>query len=295
MLKNLPLKLTALGLALALWFHVATDKIYDYTVELSLRAASLPTGWVLTDPLPEKIRLQVTGSGKELMRLLWNGGTAELLIEPGLHEPITVTPSHLLLNMDATVQVHRVIEPTHVLVNVDTLVRQPKRVRFQGEYATSPGLSLVRQPVLVPDQVVLSGPRGRVEAVDAVNTVPVDLRLLTQSVSREVPLELGKAYNVFATPSSVRLELEVAPSVRRDIPGVPVQVPAGWVADPPAVTLSVAGAEARLSGLGAEYYRAGVTLPASLSPDSFYAVHATVPPLVEILSVSPERVRIRRR
>ena len=155
--------------------------------------------------------------------------------------------------------------------------------------------SMVRQPVLVPDQVVLSGPRGRVKAVEAVNTVPVDLRLLTQSVSREVPLELGDAYNVSATPSSVRLELEVAPSVRRDVSGVPVQVPAGWVADPPDVTLSVAGAEARLSGLGAEYYRAGVTLPPSLSPDSFYAVHATVPPLVEILSVSPERVRIRKR
>jgi hypothetical protein len=294
-LKNLPLKLTALGLAFLLWFHVVTDKTYDYRAELAFRAAPLPAGWVLTDPLPETIRLQVHGSGKELMRLLWEGGTAELLVEPGLHEQITVTAAHLQLNMDAEVGVQRVIDPTHVMVSVDSLVRQPKRVRFQGEYATSPGLSLVRPPVLVPDQVMLAGPKARVEAVAAVNTVPVDLRLLTESVSREVSLELGQAYNVKATPATVRLELEVAPTVRREVSGVPVQVPAGWMADPPEVTLGVAGAAERLGGLGAEYYRAAVTLPPSVRPDSLYTVHATVPPLVEILSVHPDRVRIRRR
>ena len=277
-----------------LWFHVVTDKAYDYRAELKFRAASLPSGWVLTDPLPESIRLQVHGSGKDIMRLLWDGGTAELLVEPGMDERVAVTPAHLLLSMDAEVIVQRVIEPTFVTVHVDSLVRQTKRVRFQGEYATSPGLSLVKPPVLVPDQVLLSGPRARVEAVAAVNTVPVDLRLLTESVSREVALELGEAYNVRADPATVRLELEVAPSVRREITGVPVQVPAGWTADPPAVMLSVAGAEARLSGLGVEYYRAAVTVPANAKADSFCTVHATVPPLVEILSIHPDRVRIRK-
>ncbi len=294
MLKNLPLKLTALGLAFLLWFHVVTDKTYDYRAELAFRAAPLPTGWVLTDPLPDKIRLQVHGSGKDIMRLMWDGGTAELLVEPGMTERVAVTPAHLLLNMDADVGVQRVLEPTFVTVHVDSLVQQPKRVRFQGEYATSPGLSLVKPPALVPDQVMLSGPRARVEAVSAVNTVPVDLRLLTESVSREVALELGEAYNVRAEPATVRLELEVAPSVRREIAGVPVQVPAGWSADPPEVTLGVAGAEARLSGLGVEYYRAAVTVPAHARADSFYTVHASVPPLVEILSIHPDRVRIRR-
>jgi YbbR domain-containing protein len=192
------------------------------------------------------------------------------------------------------VGVQRVLEPTQVVVRVDSLVRESKRVRFQGEYATSPGLSLVRPPVLVPDQVMISGPKSRVEEVAAVNTVSVDLRLLTESVSREVPLELGEAYNVKAEPATVRLELDVAPTVRRDVAGVPVQVPAGWSAEPSEVTLGVAGAEARLAGLGAEYYRAAVTLPDRAVSDSFYTVHATVPPLVEILSIHPDRVRIRR-
>lgn len=294
MLKNLPLKLTALGLAFLLWFHVVTDKTYDYRAELAFRAAPLPSGWVLTDPIPNKIRLQVHGAGKDIIRLLWEGGTAELLVEPGMDQRMAITPAHLLLTLDAGLTVQRVIEPMYITVHVDSLVHQPKRVRFQGEYATSPGLSLVKPPVLVPDQVILSGPRARVEAVKAVNTVPVDLRLLSESVSREVALELGDAYNVRAEPSTVRLELEVAPSVRREVSGVPVQVPAGWSADPPQVTLGVAGAEARLSGLGVEYYRAAVTVPMDARADSFYTVHATVPPLVEILSVQPDRVRIHR-
>lgn len=294
MLKNLPLKLTALGLAFLLWFHVVTDKSYDYRAELSFRTAPLPMGWVLTDPLPETIRLQVHGTGKDIMRLLWNKGSAELVVEPGMQEHITVTPANLVMSLDAEVTVQRVIEPTQVTVHVDTLLRQPKRVRFQGEYATSPGLSLVRPPVLVPDQVLLSGPRSRVEAVSAINTVPVDLRLLTESVSRDVALELGQAYNVRAEPSKVRLELEVAPTVRKEIAGVPIQVPQGWKADPPQVTLGVAGAEERLADLGIEFYRAAVTLPAQIRAESLYTVHATVPPLVEILSIQPDLIRIYR-
>lgn len=294
-LKNLSLKLTALGLAFLLWFHVATDKTYDFPAELDFSAVPLPRGYALTDPLPEKIRMQVTGTGKELIRLLWDGGAAELLVEPGMHEQLAVTPARLILDMDADVSIQRVLEPSHVMVYVDSVVRQAKRVRFQGEYATSPGLSLVRPPVLVPDQVTLSGPQSRVDAVAAVSTMPVDLRMLTESVTRDVALELGDAYNVTAQPRTVRLQLDVAPTVRREVPGVPVRAPAGWQADPASVTLSVAGAEARLSGLGAEYYRAAVTISTSVEPDSLYAVQATVPPLVEILSVSPDRVRLRRK
>ncbi|MEX0843316.1 MAG: hypothetical protein WD120_03115 [Gemmatimonadota bacterium] len=93
----------------------------------------------------------------------------------------------------------------------------------------------------------------------------------------------------------MRLEVEVAPSVRREVPGVPVQVPPGYKAEPATVTFGVAGADARLRGLGAEYYRAAVALPPQVESDSLYAVQATVPPLVEILSVSPERVFIRKK
>jgi len=292
--KNLPLKLTALALAFLLWLHVATDRTYDYPAELAFAVAPLAGGYALTDPLPSRIRLRFTGTGKELIRLLWEGGTAELLVEPGQNEDVAVTPTRLLLNMDADVSVQRVLEPTHVKVHVDSVIQQAKRVRFQGEYTTSPGLSLVRPPALVPDQVILRGPRSRVEAVTAVATIPVDLRMLTASVARDVALELGEAYNVTAEPSSVRLQFDLAPSVRREVTGVPVKVPPGWRAEPATVTLGVAGADARLSGLGAEYYRAAVTAHESILPDSFYAVQATVPPLVEILSVSPDRVRLRR-
>jgi hypothetical protein len=293
-LKNLPLKLTALALAFLLWFHVATDKTYDYRAELALRAAPLPEGYALTEPLPEKIRLQVSGTGKEILRLLWEGGTAELMVDPGENEQVAVTPSRLLLNMDAEVGLARVLDPLRVDVHVDTVISQHKQVRFQGDYATSPGLALVRPPVLVPEQVLLRGPRSRVEAVTTVPTQSVDLRLLTQSVTRDVPLELGEVYNVTATPATVQLKLEVAPSVRREVADVPVRVPAGFRADPATVTLGVAGAEERLSGMGVEYYRAAVNVSTGVVADSLYSVSATVPPLVEILSVQPDRVHIRR-
>jgi hypothetical protein len=81
-LKNLSLKLTALGLAVLLWFHVATDKVYEYPVALALTPAPLPAQFALATPMPDHVRLLVSGTGKELLRFLWDDGRAEFLLEP---------------------------------------------------------------------------------------------------------------------------------------------------------------------------------------------------------------------
>jgi len=294
-LKNLPLKLTALGLALLLWFHVATNRKYDYALEMALTPALMPNAFAMAQPLPERIRVLVSGSGKEVIRLLWDDVHAAMLIEPWMDTSVALTPDRLLLQGDADVTILQVIEPAVLHVHVDTLVERTARVHFQGEYTMEAGVSLERFPVVEPEQVVLRGPRAGLVDLVSVGTRSLDMRLLTESVERSVDLDLAGRYNVSVDPERVVVRFAVAPSVRREIPGIPVQAPRGWRADPPTVTLSVLGAEARLDSLGPEYYRAAVTPVQELLSDSLASVQATVPPLVEILAVSPDRVRITRR
>jgi hypothetical protein len=291
-LKNFPLKITALTLALLLWFHVATNRVYDFDTQLAFGAAPLPESFALTEPLPDRIRVRMSGTGKELIRLLWEEGAAQIVLEPWMDTALVVTPGRLLLAMGADIEVKQVLDPSIISVHVDTVIQVAKVVRFQGEYATAAGKSLVRAPMLVPDQVTLTGPRLLVEAVTSISTTATDVQMLEEDTEREVELELGDSYNVSAVPERVSIRFEVAPSVRRELPGIPIQLPPGWSSDPKTVTFSVAGAEERLSSLGAEYYRAAVTVSPGSPRDTLLSVEATVPPLVEILAVTPDRVRV---
>jgi hypothetical protein len=78
------------------------------------------------------------------------------------------------------------------------------------------------------------------------------------------------------------------------VEGVPIQVSDGWIAEPATITLSVAGAEARLNELTADLYSASVLMVPTLESGDSVSVEATVPPLVEILSVTPSRVKLSR-
>jgi hypothetical protein len=294
-LKNISLKLTALILALLLWFHVATNRVYDFDTQLAFGEAPLPAGFALTEPLPDKIRVRTSGTGKELIRLLWEEGTAQIVLEPWLDTALAVTPSRLLLAMGADIEVKQVLDPSIISVHVDTVFEAAKIVRFQGVYATAAGKSLVRAPMLVPEQVMLTGPKLLVEAILSISTEATDVQMLEGDTEREVELELGDSYNVTADPERVSIRFEVAPSVRRELPGIPIQLPPGWRSEPATVTFSVAGAEERLSSLGAEYYRAAVTVEPGSPSDTLLSVEAAVPPLVEILAVTPDRVRVFKR
>jgi hypothetical protein len=293
-LKNLSLKLTALGLALLLWFHVATNHNYDYAVDLALAPGSLPEGFTLAQPVPDNVRVLLRGTGKELIRLIWNNGHARLLLEPWTTGAHLVSPERILMRVDADVTIEQVLEPPLFTVQIDTVVEREVTVRFQGEYATAAKFSLVRSPVVEPQTVILSGPRSVVDRLVTVGTEPVEIELLTQSHQQSAALDLGDVFNVTAVPDTVQVHFEVAPSLLREIEGVHVQVPRGWRTDPPTVTLSIAGAEARLDRLSPSAYRVTVS-PELLEPDALVSVEATVPPLVEILTVTPAQVRAIRR
>jgi hypothetical protein len=293
-LKNLPLKLTALGLALLLWFHVATNRDYDFAVDVNLRPGPLPDGFALTHPLPEQVKLLLSGSGKELIRLLWDEGYAEFSLEPRLSGPVPVTSKRLILRVGADVRIKQVLEPAQIEVQVDTVISSSARVRFEGRYALDAGVSMVRAPQIEPHSVTMTGPRELVQGLASVSVESLDIGPLKAPADYRVGLELRSLFNVTAAPESVLVRFAVAGSIRREVKDVPVSVPAGWRVDPATVTLSVSGARARLDSLPVEAYRAAASTAQLRDADSTIAVEATAPPFVEILAVAPDRISVRR-
>jgi hypothetical protein len=290
--KNLSLKLTALGLALLLWFHVATNREYDYPITLTLTVGEVPSGFSLIDPLPDHIRVILHGTGKELVRLLWNEGRAKLLLEPWVEGAYIVTANHIHVEVDADLHVRQIIEPSTFKVQVDTVVQRDVQVHFQGEYVTVAGKSLVRAPQLDPVIVTILGPRSKVNRIGSVGIESATIELDDNSTRVHAKVELEDAYGVTAMPGSVFVQFEVADSERRFIRDVPIQAPPGWVAEPSTITLNVSGAGVRLDELASGAYHASAGPPLTADSGAYVSVEATLPPFIEILSVTPDRVKL---
>jgi len=199
-LKNLPLKITALGLAVLLWFHVATNRTYDYAREVTLTPGPLPSGFALVAPLPKTVRLLFTGTGKELLRFMWEDATAQFLLEPRMHGAVTVTADRLLSHTAADVQVSQVMEPASIDVIVDTVVTRYARVKFQGEFSTAPEVALTKPPRVEPERVLLYGPQSTIHDMAKVRTHPVNAGMVSADLVSTTTVDISNTYNVRTEP-----------------------------------------------------------------------------------------------
>ena len=65
-LHNIVLKASAIALALLLWVHVATNKTYEYQLNLPLKVVNVPKGLVLVSETPSIVAIKVRATGKQL-------------------------------------------------------------------------------------------------------------------------------------------------------------------------------------------------------------------------------------
>lgn len=294
-LKNLPLKLTALGLAVLLWFHVATNRTYEYAREVRLTPGPLPSGFTLAAPLPETVHLLFTGTGKELLRFMWEDASAQFLLEPRMQGPVTVSAERLLSRTDADVQIAQVVEPATMDVFVDTVVTRYARVNFQGEFGTAPEVALTEPPRVEPDRVLLHGPQSAIQDMGSLRTHPVNAGQVSAELVSTTTVDLTGTYNVRTEPESVRVVFEVASRVHRELTGVAVETGRGWFTEPAEVTLKLSGAEAVLNEINRNDCRASVKITDGMADDAMVVVETVVPPLLELESVQPLRVKVFKR
>src|SRR3989304_6003996 len=69
LIRNSGLKLLALFIALLLWFHAATERVYLVEATFPVSYENLPDSLYLLNDLPMEFRVKIRGQGKELLLL----------------------------------------------------------------------------------------------------------------------------------------------------------------------------------------------------------------------------------
>jgi YbbR domain-containing protein len=221
------LKVIALILGLFLWFHVATEKVYNYQFQLPVEEVTLEPELALLEPPPGSLMVVVSATGKQLLRQKWRERGLKIIaagFRPGRHQLKLTTANTFLVAPSVDVSLDEIISPTTVIFRVDQ--RAEAKVKVKPDIISEPdeGFAVSRISSTVPDEVTIRGPQATIRQITEVFTERKELSGLRNSLELTLPLALPSSYGVSLDPDSVIITLQVVPVKTRVFDDVPIVV-----------------------------------------------------------------------
>jgi YbbR domain-containing protein len=211
LLRNLGLKLIALGLAIVVWAVLAgKERTYsEKTIQLPVEIANIAPNIEIKSIRPEWVQITVLGNGSRMVRL----GAEDFQCRIDLQnisegtrlsyfsEDLLVMPKGVSLTL---VSIH----PKMIEITLEELISReiPIRARIKGHLPV--GLQLVETRV-VPDRITIKGIKSQISRVTFVNTEEIDLSSLTASTTKRVNLVPDK-YVPLGTVTGVDVTLVIS-------------------------------------------------------------------------------------
>lgn len=291
---DMGLRLISLALAIGLWIFVNAGQhgaLESFQAPVSYR--DLPPGFILTNPHPEFIRIQVSGP-RTLLSI--------------------IDPAHLTLRLDLTgvgigqasfkigpdafpvprhTEVTSIV-PSQIVLEIDKNVSRKVPVHLVLAGAAGEGYRIASTEV-APANIAIRGPSRAIAHVDQVDTEPLSVAGINSDLSRGVNL-MAPSSTVRLEPDEVTAKVTVAQVIAdREFHAVPINVRdtelkyrmnarhANLVLRGPLLTLS------KIDLTSAAYIEA-----AGFSPGSYRVpVQINLPDGVALVRQSPEKVRVR--
>ncbi|HEX2076206.1 MAG TPA: hypothetical protein VHG08_00805 [Longimicrobium sp.] len=295
---NWRLKLAALGLAVLIWAAVSAEQVTSQWVPVRVDPVVRDPEYVLTGaPDPAEVRVRFSGPGRELWELALDRPTLVLpLSDIGNRRAFALDASMLRIPAGLSVNVQD-IRPAVVRVEVERLASRmvPVRARIGGRsaqrYVVDDALEVL------PAEVRVTGPAGRVAALDSVATRALEIVPDDSTFTHDVLLDTAGMEGLSFSRTQVRVSGGVDVRAERPLGTVAVSVPDGLAAEPAQVQVTVAGAERAVGRVFPAQVRAYVprdSLPATVPPQGVEAplVLEGVPPSATARA-NPPRVRVR--
>ncbi len=299
MLSNPGLKLLGLLLALMLWFHVATNRDYETVVEYTLEYTGLPDSVVFLAEPPTIARVRAQGSGKLLLRTLWQNRRWPVdLSEAGTGSVrINIGPSDAPLFGIEGVQITELTSPRQMNLALDFLEQKTVPVVSESIWSTASGFVRVGTEDWTPGEVVLKGPRAALAGINQVSSERVEFLDRAESVDQEIKLVPPGQYGVTLSPARVHLRQTVEPLITRDFADLAIRVATTSHRDtcyvqPPQVDISVAGPESAMQAIILDSIQIVCAVSDQDTSGTRRSLWVYVPEPLEVLKTQPDSVTV---
>lgn len=170
--QNFGIKLISLLLAIGLWLVVSRDPVAEVELQVPIEFRNVPQNLEIDSASFTEAQVRVRGPGRLIHRLRPTDVRAEIdlaSVKPG-SRTFDLTSRNVRVPSD--LEVVQIIPSQFQLSFDDRMTRTIEvRPRVTGTFAQG---RRVAQVVAEPPSITISGPRRRVEAVEAATTDPVD-------------------------------------------------------------------------------------------------------------------------
>jgi len=223
--ENLWTKLAALLLAFLLWFHVATDKTYQYEVSLKLTQIDLVDDIALVDPPPGEFSVIVSAVGKKLLRSDWKDAGLRLMLDhsrPG-RVKINFDKNNLSLVKSENIELVNIISPRDTILEFDRKIQKEVPVQSSVTIIPDQGFIRSRPDSLEPNRVKISGPRRSLNIIDSIETMPEFIEGIRDNLIMKMPLVYpDDVYGLEINPDTIDYIVDVTPIKTRVVSDIPV-------------------------------------------------------------------------
>lgn len=248
--KNYKIKAAIFALAFIFWLIVKMIKVYDYTLDIPLRVTINNEDICLKHPAPEKVRVEFSGRGVDLLQL----NVYHPYYEVDLSEErnlfvmnLTEHREYVRLSEKLGVSVKSIISPHEVKFELDR--RRQKKIPPQvpAEVKTDPGFILVHT-VSNPESVLVVGPAGFVDTLTTLATEKKSYSEIDRPFRDRFQLLTSDRFYAEYIPRTVEVFFDVQRLAEKEVANVPVKVvnaPGAYevVPLPPTVKVYVKGGE----------------------------------------------------
>lgn len=274
LLDNLGFKLAALVVVGMLWVSVTADERQAQPVPTALSVEVRDTAWILVES-PGEVSTTFTGRNRELLGLLMERPVATLDVDSVTGEQMRVALPVDRVEYDRDLGVvPSFITPPAVDLRFERRRSARVPVVADVEAVAAPGFTVVRPITVEPESVTVRGPARWIEGLTRLTTRAVRLEDLSNSVIRDIPLDVPSAVpGVEVEPSAVLVTVTLDSLVVREL-RVPVRA-VGAAAetariDPDTATVTLRGVAAAVEELadGVDAVEIEVATP----PESAYQV-----------------------
>ncbi|NIA08812.1 MAG: hypothetical protein GWP10_03365 [Nitrospiraceae bacterium] len=292
--KNWVLKLISLAFALLLWFFVVGEEKAEVSISIPLELVNIPSGLVIANDIPSAINIRVYGP-RSMIRALAVQGVLKVIdlrdTAPG-NIMVHITPNSLPL--PAGVRAMR-IEPSNIEIVLEPLLRSNLLIRpvFTGSVVR--GYKILKVDVQ-PSRVVLAGPEKEIKSLKEIKTLPIDLSGASDTIVREVGLDLQALHIVPGDIESIKVTVYIIPiQGTRRITHIPVilketRAHVSWW--PKIVSVRLHGPTIKLKAIKTTDIKARISIKGLQRGTHWVTPECTIPTGFTLLKVIPKKIRV---
>ena len=297
--QSFSFKLAAIVMALLLWFHVATDKVYEHSHTFPLEILDVPERLILAEEIPDHIDVKVRGRGKALLKLLLAEKKSIQIDAQKFKRGETdhsIEPERVPIPEGLDLRVTGILPSENLKIWLDYSMEKEIKVEPQVKVVPAEGFEKVGELHYNPDEVTISGPRMWVRDLKAISTQEIVMEDADEPVSDQVDLVLPEGYNLALSSSKINFSQDIERTVERTISRLPVEltdVPKRReiTIQPDSVDVTIYGAESMVQEIGAEQIKVTVNCAKAKRDETVrLPVEIKLPAKVNLKRAEPDSV-----